>query len=98
MARFSPTRLTLARHRRRLTQVQLAQLVGVSDRSIRAFEGGDDPAIADETIDRLSQVLGFPRAFFCAAELEAVGGVQLAIDISADGRRSRSDHRGGQHP
>jgi len=72
MARFSPSRLTLARHRRRLTQVQLAQLVGVSDRSIRAFEGGDDPAIADETIDRLAQVLGFPRAFFCAAELEPI--------------------------
>src|SRR6266567_4823096 len=72
MTRFSPSRLTVARHRRRLTQVQLAQLVGVSDRSIREFEGGDEPAIADETIDTLARVLRFPRAFFSAPELEPI--------------------------
>ena len=71
MPRFSPSRLTLARHRRRLTQLQLAQLVGVSDRSIREFEG-DNPAIAEETIDKLAEVLGFPRAFFSAPELEEI--------------------------
>jgi Zn-dependent peptidase ImmA (M78 family)/DNA-binding XRE family transcriptional regulator len=66
---FSPDRLRLARERRGLTQRRLAEIVGVSDRSVKAYESGDKEP-SGGTIDALSSALGFPRTFFTGPPLE----------------------------
>lgn len=66
---FCPNRLVLARKRRGLTKKALADAVGVSTRSISAYEAGTQhPSIA--TIVRLAQVLRFPDSFFSGPDLE----------------------------
>ncbi|MDP9359466.1 MAG: XRE family transcriptional regulator [Chloroflexota bacterium] len=60
---FNPSRLTLARHRRGLTKLELAERIGVDRRSATAYESGETlPSL--ETLERIEQELGFPRAFF----------------------------------
>src|SRR6202035_5431069 len=60
---FNPARLTLARCRRGLTKVALANQVGLSARRIAAFENeGDLPPAS--TIQALAESLGFPQSFF----------------------------------
>jgi transcriptional regulator with XRE-family HTH domain len=49
--------LSLARRRRRLSQSDLAQRSGVSERSIRRLESGD-PGCSLENLARILQVLG----------------------------------------
>lgn len=66
---FTPSRLTLARKRRGLMKNRLAAFVGVTVRSISAYESGDaEPS--DTTIDALSKVLRFPREFFSAPDVD----------------------------
>lgn len=67
---FTPSRLTLARKRRGLTKTRLAKDVGVTVRSITAYEAGDTVP-TDETVDNLSRVLRFPPSFFGAGDIEA---------------------------
>lgn len=60
---FEPSRLTLARQRRGLTKVALAQAVGLTPRRISAFENeGEQPPAS--TVEALAKVLDFPSAFF----------------------------------
>jgi Zn-dependent peptidase ImmA (M78 family)/DNA-binding XRE family transcriptional regulator len=60
---FTPSRLTLARNRRGLTKKRLAELIGVSTRSVSGFEsGGLAPKPA--TLENISRALKFPAAFF----------------------------------
>jgi Zn-dependent peptidase ImmA (M78 family)/DNA-binding XRE family transcriptional regulator len=66
---FTASRLSLARRRRALTKKQLAELVGVQPRTITALEAGEWLP-ADETVDRLSDVLDFPVSWFLADELD----------------------------
>lgn len=71
MARFSPTRLTLARARRRLTQAALADRCGLSRRIVVAYERGTTEPSA-ENLAALARELEFPLPFFTAEELDAV--------------------------
>lgn len=60
---FNAGRFSLARQRRGMTKKALAVKVGVSERSISAYEaGGQEPERA--TLRRISEALGFPEAFF----------------------------------
>ena len=60
---FNPARLGVARRRRSLTKRGLAALVGLDERSIRAFENGEaEPA--NDTCARIAQALEFPLKFF----------------------------------
>jgi Zn-dependent peptidase ImmA (M78 family)/DNA-binding XRE family transcriptional regulator len=63
VASFTRSRLTLARERRGLTQRELSDAAGVSDRMIKAYESGDKNP-TPETLATISNVLGFPLAFF----------------------------------
>jgi Zn-dependent peptidase ImmA (M78 family)/DNA-binding XRE family transcriptional regulator len=66
---FTASRLTLARERRGLTQRKLSQLVGVSDRMIKAYESGEKNPTAD-TLSVIARELAFPIAFFQAPSME----------------------------
>lgn len=68
---FTPSRLSLARRRRGLTKKHLAELVGVSDRAITAYEAGE-MIPGQDTLTRLADVLEFPVAFLSATELEEI--------------------------
>jgi Zn-dependent peptidase ImmA (M78 family)/DNA-binding XRE family transcriptional regulator len=63
MAEFNPMRLVLARHRRKLSQSELADLARVSRRALVKFEreGGEPGEVATE---RLATALRFPKSFF----------------------------------
>lgn len=63
VAGFTPSRLTLARERRGLTQRQLSEAVGVSDRMIKAYESGENSPTHDR-LSVISKVLEFPVGFF----------------------------------
>jgi Zn-dependent peptidase ImmA (M78 family)/DNA-binding XRE family transcriptional regulator len=59
---LNPSRLEFARRRRGLTQTALAEAVGVTPRSIKAFEAGDKSP-SEETLDMLAQAVNFPTSF-----------------------------------
>ena len=60
---FNADRFSLARKRRGMTKKDLAKEVGVSERSISAYEAGDQEP-ERVTLLRISEALGFPEAFF----------------------------------
>lgn len=66
---FTPSRLTVARKRRGLMKNRLAELVGLTARSITAYESGDAEPF-ETTIVALAAVLKFPREFFSASEID----------------------------
>ncbi len=67
--KFTPQRLALARRRRGLTKTKLAELVEVKPRMVVAYEQGQKFP-SEVTLDRMVQILEFPRAFFEADELD----------------------------
>jgi len=66
---FTPSRLILARKRRRLTSKGLAELVGVSPVTISRIEKNKNPP-DDGTLEAISKALGFPKTFFSGDDLE----------------------------
>lgn len=66
---FTPSRLTLARQRRRLTKKELAEAVGLTPHSILRYESGESSP-TDEIIGRLARALGFPEAFFHGSDAD----------------------------
>jgi Zn-dependent peptidase ImmA (M78 family)/transcriptional regulator with XRE-family HTH domain len=67
--RLTPSRLLLARHRRRLTLRELSDRVGCTPAAISQFEDGKrNPS--DDTVRRLALALSFPVAFLTADEVE----------------------------
>ncbi|MEV0878252.1 ImmA/IrrE family metallo-endopeptidase [Micromonospora echinofusca] len=60
---LTPSRLVVARKRRRMTLAQLAVASGVSVRSITAFENGHKQPSSD-TLEALATAMSFPRPFF----------------------------------
>jgi Zn-dependent peptidase ImmA (M78 family)/transcriptional regulator with XRE-family HTH domain len=66
---FTASRLILARERRGLTQRKLSELVGVSDRMIKAYEAGEKNPTA-ETLGVIARELRFPISFFEAKPIE----------------------------
>ena len=66
---FNPSRLTVARQRRGLTKRQLASQIGATEKTVQNYENGEmNPS--EESLARLSSVLGFPGAFFEGDNLE----------------------------
>lgn len=66
---FTPSRLTIARERRRLTKKGLAEAIGVTPHSVLRYEAGEI-APADEVLDRIVRVLNFPREFFFRPDID----------------------------
>jgi Zn-dependent peptidase ImmA (M78 family)/DNA-binding XRE family transcriptional regulator len=66
---FTPGRLSLARKRRGLTKKRLAELVGVTPRTILRYEIGEI-APQEDTATKIAEVLGFPIAFFHADDVD----------------------------
>ncbi len=64
---FNPKRLTLARERRGLSKRKLAESIGVSDRAVTAYEGGEYPP-EDASLAKICGALGFPPSFFTGAD------------------------------
>lgn len=72
---FNNTRFALARKRRGLTKRALAQAVGVTDRSITAYESGQTVP-ESHTLDKIANALRFPTEFFWAEDVD-----ELPIDV-----------------
>jgi len=70
-APFNHNRLLLARARRGVTQIALSEAVGISIRSIKGYEAGDN-APPTETVAAIAQFLQFPVSFFCSPDIEAI--------------------------
>ena len=75
---FTPSRLTLARERRRFTKKALGEAVGVSAHSILRYERGETVP-PDDTLDRLASVFNFPRDFFFEPDIE--GPERMAVSF-----------------
>ncbi len=66
---LNPTRLTLARKRRRLSGEGLARLAGVTPVTISRLENGiNEPT--DETMEAITRVLEFPKEFFFGQNID----------------------------
>lgn len=66
---FNRSRLTLARKRRGLTKIRLAELIGVTSKTISNYEGGSSEPPAD-ALERIASVVRFPVEFFAGDDLE----------------------------
>lgn len=66
---FNPSRLELARKRRKLTKLELSRLTGITTKSFVEYEKGTMRPRQD-TVEVLSTVLGFPPEFFYGDDLE----------------------------
>lgn len=74
---FNAACLSLARRRRGMKKKELAERIGVSERSVSSYEKGEQqPAAA--TLGRISELLDFPIAFFHGSDPE-----ELTPDIAS---------------
>lgn len=65
---FSPTRLRVARKRRKMNKTTFAERIGVELRTVTGYERGEyEPS--DETLTRIARALSFPRGFFMGEAL-----------------------------
>lgn len=60
---FNPLRLSLARKRRGMKKRELAERIGVTERSVSSYEAGSQEPESN-TLNKLSETLRFPEAFF----------------------------------
>jgi Zn-dependent peptidase ImmA (M78 family)/DNA-binding XRE family transcriptional regulator len=60
---FNPLRLTLARKRRGMKKRELAERIGLTEKSVSNYEAGSQEP-ESITLSRLSEALRFPEAFF----------------------------------
>jgi len=65
---FNPTRLRIARKRRKLNKTAAASLIGVDLRTITAYESGEFEPSA-ETLEMVARKLKFPIGFFSGCDL-----------------------------
>jgi Zn-dependent peptidase ImmA (M78 family)/DNA-binding XRE family transcriptional regulator len=68
---FNPSRLVLARKRRGLSKIALAQATKIALRSIAYYESGDIRP-SDETAQSLAVALQFPVTFFYGDDIEEI--------------------------
>ena len=69
---FTPSRLTIARERRRLSKKALAQAVGVTPHTVLRYESGViQPPV--EAVERLATALEFPLDFFFQPDVDGPG-------------------------
>jgi Zn-dependent peptidase ImmA (M78 family)/transcriptional regulator with XRE-family HTH domain len=66
---FNPSRLTLARKRRGANKIRVAELVGLTTRSISAFENFEKTP-SPETLEKIAAALDFPVEFFFGPDLD----------------------------
>lgn len=66
---FNALRFALARKRRGMKKRELAKRIGVTERSISAYESGDQEP-ESSTLRKISEALVFPEAFFAGEDLE----------------------------
>lgn len=71
MAKFEPTRLSAALHRRGMTQREIADHCGVTSQYISMFERGEKEPPA-EMINKIASVLKFPEQFFFGSPVELI--------------------------
>lgn len=89
---FNPTRLDLARRRRGFTKRYLASQIGVTPIALSAY-GRGDYAPSNETVLKLSRVLGFPTKFFFGDDLDEIP--EAAASFRASSKLSaREKHEG----
>lgn len=67
---FNPSRLTMARLRRKLSKKELAAKVGLTPKSILNLEDGSKSP-SDTTLDLIASALNFPLDFFSQADMDA---------------------------
>lgn len=65
---FNSTRLAVARKRNGLTMTALAERVGVSPRTISAYEDGAQPS--QQVLERIAVALEYPASFFSGEALD----------------------------
>ncbi|NIF80976.1 ImmA/IrrE family metallo-endopeptidase [Paraburkholderia sp. Cy-641] len=66
---FNPSRLSLARRRRKFTKKALAELLGCDQKTIIRYESGEaEPP--EESLNALSGALNFPVAFFSGNDID----------------------------
>jgi Zn-dependent peptidase ImmA (M78 family)/DNA-binding XRE family transcriptional regulator len=86
---FSPSRLEVARQRRGMSKVKLADAAGVTTRSLTAYESGaTEPT--PETVAQLARALSFPIEFFDGAPISELPAKQAsfrALSALTAGRR-----------
>ncbi|KWH09742.1 XRE family transcriptional regulator [Burkholderia territorii] len=70
---FNPKRFSLARRRRGLTKREVAERIDVSERSVSAYERGDQEP-EPSNVQRIAAALGFPEAFFFAGDPKELSG------------------------
>lgn len=87
---FEPTRLTLARHRRRLTKAKLAKRIGVSLRMVSSYEAGTKAPAAD-TLAVIARELGFPDGFFAREPIELPSPLSASFRSLAAMKASERD-------
>jgi Zn-dependent peptidase ImmA (M78 family)/DNA-binding XRE family transcriptional regulator len=68
-AMFNPSRLSLARKRRRLTSKRFAELIGMSPVTVTRLEKANNEP-EPETVDAIAKALGFPREFFYGDDID----------------------------
>ena len=69
---FSPSRLRAARARREMTIKGLAERVGLTARTISAYENGHAESPPEETVKKIATALSYPLQFFFGDEIEEV--------------------------
>lgn len=69
-AQFNPNRLTIARQRRKFSKKELANLTGLTPKSISNYEDGATIP-TPPTLDSISDALGFPAEFFFGLDIGA---------------------------
>lgn len=74
---FNNTRFALARKRRGLTKRALAKEVGVTDRSVTAYESGQTVP-ESQTIEKIAKALRFPVEFFFADDVD-----ELPVEVAS---------------
>ena len=88
---FNPSRLTLARKRRRYSKKKLAEAVGVTPHSVLRYESGKI-APTGEVALRISEILDFPLGFFYGEDVDELGAQAASFrslsSISAKDRDS----------
>ncbi|WP_264048838.1 helix-turn-helix domain-containing protein [Methylobacterium flocculans] len=68
---FNPSRLVIARHRRRMSSKGLAEAVGLTLVHVSRLENGNHEP-EQETLSAIAKALGFPVEFFCGDEIDPV--------------------------
>ncbi|MFD7732616.1 helix-turn-helix domain-containing protein [Kitasatospora phosalacinea] len=74
----TPSRITVARKRRGMTIVELSRKLDISAQSLSNYERARQQP-SDETLQKISQTLGFPREFFSGGELEEIPSDSVAF-------------------